>query len=82
MQVIIEFDDHLVDVLQQSKEAFAAEAKMAMAVKLFEMGRLSSGAAARLVELDRKDFLLKLHEYRVPMIDLDQDELSADIQHA
>lgn len=82
MQVIIEFDDHLDDVLQQSKEAFATEAKMAMAVKLFEMGRLSSGAAARLVVLERKDFLLKLHEYRLPMIDLDQDELSADIQHA
>ena len=44
---------------------------MAMAVKLFEMKRLSSGMAAKLVGMDRVPFLLSLSDYGVPMIDLE-----------
>jgi len=55
---------------------------MAMAVKLFEMKRLSSGMAATLVGLDRVKFLLNLHRFNVPMIDLEEDELLSDMQNA
>ena len=55
---------------------------MAMAVKLFERQRLSSGLAARLAGVSRVEFLLTLHRYGVPMIDLDEAELRADVQHA
>ena len=40
---------------------FDAETRMAMAVKLFEMNRLSSGMAAQLVGIDRVSFLLQLN---------------------
>jgi predicted HTH domain antitoxin len=72
----------LPDALQSSREAFEQEAKMAMAVKLFEMKRLSSGMAAALAGIDRVTFLLNLHRYGVAMIDLDADELQADVDHA
>jgi predicted HTH domain antitoxin len=36
---------------------------MAMAVKLFEMKRLSSGMAAQLAGMERVTFLLNLHHY-------------------
>lgn len=52
---------------------------MAMAVKLFEKRRLSSGMAAALVGLDRVLFLLRLSDDGVPMIDLNTDELAEDI---
>jgi len=55
---------------------------MAMAVKLFEMKRLSSGMAASLAGLDRVSFLLNLHRFNVPMIDLEEDELLSDMQNA
>lgn len=55
---------------------------MAMAVKLFEMKRLSSGMAAALVESDRVNFLLNLHKFNVPMIDLEENELLSDMQNA
>ena len=54
---------------------------MAMAVKLFEMKRLSSGMAAELVGMDRVPFLLSLSNYGVPMIDLDEEELQSDADH-
>ena len=82
MQLVIDYPASLPDVLQKSREEFEQEAKMAMAVKLFEMKRLSSGQAARLAGVDRVSFLLNLHRYGVSMIDLDEDDLQADMQHA
>jgi predicted HTH domain antitoxin len=55
---------------------------MAMAVKLFEMKRLSSGMAAKLAGVDRVPFLLSLHRYGVAMIDLDDEDLLADLHNA
>lgn len=82
MQFIIEYPNFLPDALQQSAEQFEHEAKMAMAVKLFELGRLSSGMAAQLVNMDRTQFLLELHRYGVAIHDLPDNELLADIAHA
>ena len=44
----VEYPAHFSDALQTTPTAFAQEARMAMAVKLFEMKRLSSGMAAQL----------------------------------
>ena len=78
----IEYSENLPDVLQTTRAQFEQEAKMAMAVKLFEMRRLSSGMAAALVGMDRVSFLLRLSDFGVPMIDLDADELAEDIANA
>jgi predicted HTH domain antitoxin len=78
IQFVVDYSPALPDVLQQSREQFEQEAKMAMAVKLFEMKRLSSGMAARLAGMDRVTFLLSLSRYGVPMIDLDEEELQAE----
>ena len=78
----IEYPELLPEALQKTKTEFEQEAKMAMAVKLFEMKRLSSGMAATLAGMDRVTFLLSLHRFDSPMIDLDEDELRADLQNA
>lgn len=82
MQLKIDYPETLPDALQQTPEQFEHDAKMAMAVKLFEMKRLSSGMAAALVGIDRVSFLLSLHRYGVAMIDLAEEELVADMEHA
>jgi len=46
-QINIEYPENLPDVLQVTRESFEEEAKIAMAVKLFEMKRISSGMAAK-----------------------------------
>ena len=82
MQLTVNFPDTLPDLLQETKERFEFEAKMALAVKLFEMKRISSGMAAALVGIPRALFLLTLHKYGVPMIDLDEEELLSDVKNA
>jgi len=68
--------------LHQTPAEFEREARLAMAVKLFEMKRLSSGQAALLAGIDRTTFLLRLGENGVAMIDLPPEELADDVQHA
>ena len=82
MHMQIVYPNHLPDVLHQTPIEFEQQAKMAMAVKLYEMKKLSSGMAAELAGMDRIGFLLRLPDYGVPVIDLDDDELRSDIDHA
>ena len=79
-QLVIDYPPSLPDALQQTPKQFEREAKMAMAVKLFEMKRISSGIAAKLVGVDRVSFLLSLHHYGVAVIDLDEKELQSDFE--
>jgi len=78
----INYPVHFPDVMQMSAFQFEKTAKIAMAVKLFELKKLSSGMAAILAETDRVNFLLLLYQYNVPMIDLEEEELIEDIKNA
>ena len=51
---------------------------MAAAVKLFEMGELSSGAAARLAGIPRVLFLSRLGEYAVDTFRLTKEQMDKE----
>lgn len=61
-----------------SPELLASEAKFMLALKLFEVGRLSSGKAGKLCDMGRVEFLLAAGRAGVPVVTLDEDELSAE----
>jgi len=54
-------------------------ARRITAVKLFEMGRLSSGAAARLAGVDRIIFLSRSTDYGVDIFRLTEEELQGNL---
>ena len=55
---------------------------LAAAVKMYEMGRLSSGAAAELAGVPRTVFLSKLADYGVATFRLSKAEVRADAERA
>jgi predicted HTH domain antitoxin len=57
----------------------AAELRMAAAMKLFELGRLSSGAAAELAGVPRVTFLAKLSEFGVETFQQTHSDLARDL---
>ena len=61
-----------------SPEDLASEAKFMLALKLFEVGRLSSGKAGRLCGMGRVEFLLAAGRAGVPVATLDDDELRSE----
>lgn len=74
-QLIINLPDSVLATLNTSPDAFEREAQTAMAVKLFEMGRLTSGQAAKLAGLSRVQFLLTCQQYGTPSVAWDEVEM-------
>lgn len=65
--------------LKVPAEALGRELLLAAAVKLYELGRLSSGAAAGLAGVPKPLFLAKLADYGVCTFDLKKEELQREI---
>ena len=81
-RITIDCPDDLLVALGTTADQFQEEARFALAAKLYELGRLSSGTAARLAGLDRVTFLLSLHRVGVAALDLDQREIEDDLRYA
>jgi predicted HTH domain antitoxin len=64
-QIILEIPEKVLLAEKTDEAAFAQELRILAAVKLYEMGRLSSGRAAELAGLPRVEFLLTLGRYKV-----------------
>jgi hypothetical protein len=68
----------LLAALNESHSDFENEARKAMALKLFEMGRLTSGQAAQMAGMSRVDLLLDSPRYGSPSVIWDEEELSRE----
>ncbi len=82
LKFTINYPETMPDALQETRDEFETHAKIAMFAKLYELKRVSSGMAASILGMERVEFLLLLHQYQVPMIDIPEDELASDVTNA
>ncbi len=78
----IEYGDEVLFALEYSPGQFSEEAKILVAVKLYELGRLSSGAAAKLAGIPKPLFLMKLDDYGVDAFHLTEEDIQQELAGA
>ncbi len=71
----IKYSDDVLLSLKESREEFEEEARYLLALKLYELGKISSGKAAKIAGLSRVDFLMRLGRYKVSPFQVDLDEI-------
>lgn len=74
-RIAIDVPEKVLLAEKTDERAFAKELRMLAAVKLYELGRLSSGRAAELAGMARVEFILSLGRYRVFPLDAELDDL-------
>ena len=79
----IKYPESLANSLKLSGKEFELEIKTSSLVKLFELGKVSSGTAAKVLGLTRIDFLELLTKYEVSTLgQYDSNDLREDIANA
>lgn len=78
-RITIDFPDEVFSALRQDRETFAAELRLAAAVKWYEVGRLSQAKAAELAGLSRAGFIEALAKFCVSPFQVSPGELSREV---
>ncbi len=78
----IPYSDDLLLSMKRSPQEFEAEARLLLAVKLYEMDRVSTGAAAKLAGISRVAFMFELDRFGLSPIGQDPSDLAEDLANA
>ncbi len=81
-EATVTYPQGVPQLLKMSDAEFAGELTFLAAAKLYELGRLSSGKAAELAGMARVEFLQALAQIGVPAINLQAEEVEAEIRAA
>jgi predicted HTH domain antitoxin len=81
-QITFSIPDEILLALKATPEVLASRIRLAAAVKLYELGQLSSGSAAQLAGVPKPYFLSHLADYGVNTFDLGEAELTHDLKSA
>lgn len=77
-QITLSIPDETLLALKLTPDQLSRDLLLAAAVKLYELGRLSSGAAAKLAGVPRVVFLMKIADYGVDTFHLTQEQIERE----
>jgi predicted HTH domain antitoxin len=81
-QILVTYPESLAFSLKMGNREFENEMKTISVVKLYEMGKISSGKAAELLKVTRLAFLNLLSLYNVSFYHSTKEELKDDFANA
>ncbi|MBF0134952.1 MAG: UPF0175 family protein [Magnetococcales bacterium] len=75
-QIVIDVPEQILISEKMDEISFAHEMCLLTAIKLYELGRLSSGRAAELAGISRVEFLMLLKQYKIFPLESELQELA------
>jgi predicted HTH domain antitoxin len=78
----IKYPPEVLWALQQEPKEFEREARLLLAVKLYESGKLSTGLAAKIADVPRVTFIHLLGQYGLSPFGETKQEIVRDLKHA
>ena len=82
-QILVSFPETLAFSLNMENQEFKREIKKMSLIKLYELGKISSGRASELLNISCVDFLEMIGNYQVSYFqDYTKDELETDYKNA
>jgi predicted HTH domain antitoxin len=76
----IPYNDDLLLRFGKSPDDLELEFRLLLAVKLFEIGRVTLGQAAEVAGMPKLRFMDALGELKVPVINLDPDQVADELR--
>ena len=80
-QLSMSYPDDLLVTSEKSPYALEEEMKFLLAVKLFELHRLSLGKAAEFCNMDKVHFMFELGRMKIPVMNLDDDQIADELKN-
>ncbi len=77
--ITLEVPDSLFLRDTKSSETVEQRSRFLLALKYFELGEITSGQAAAMAGIPRVEFLQEASRYKVPVADLDDEELKGEL---
>ncbi|MBI5648876.1 MAG: UPF0175 family protein [Chloroflexi bacterium] len=78
--ITLELPDDLDLAVKTTPAELGAQIRLMAALKMFELGKLSSGKAAELAGMSRIEFFEMCGRYRVPVFNYKPEELEAELK--
>ena len=80
--ISIKYPPEVLWAMQQDPKEFEREARILLAVKLYESGKLTTGLAAQIADVPRVTFIHLLGQYGLSPFGETTREIARDLKHA
>ena len=78
----IKYPPEILWALQQEPEEFEREARLLLAIKLYESGKLTTGLAAKIADVPRVTFMFLLGQSGLSPFGETTKDIAKDLKHA
>ena len=82
LSITVDVPETLLFKWDGSKETIKKELQKMLAIRLFEVGVVTTGQAAEMCGMNRVDFMFELSSKGIPIVDWTEKEIQSELENA